>query len=90
MLRSRVFRRLPFQPLPRAQVPALIRGYHRIYDGAPDQLLAGIDDTYAHGTLRDWAVFTHTAAALCAEAGRAQVDEAVAANAYSLLGGGIR
>ena len=90
MLRSRVFRRLPFQPLPRLQVPELIRGYHRIYDGAPDKLLAGIDDTYGHGTLRDWAVFTHTAAALCAEAGRAHVDEAGAANAYTLLGGGIR
>jgi len=89
MLRSRVFRRLPFQPLPRAQVPALIRGYHPIYGGAADELLLDIDDTYAHGTLRDWAVFTHTAATLCAEAGREQVDKAVAANAYSLLGGGV-
>jgi len=34
-------------------------------------------------------MITHTAATLCAEAGRQQVDEAVAANAYSLLGGGV-
>ena len=34
-------------------------------------------------------MFTHTAAMLCAEAGREQVDEAVTANAYSLLGGGV-
>lgn len=47
MLRSRVFRRLPFQPLPRTQVPALIRSYHSIYGGAPDGLLLDIDDTYA-------------------------------------------
>lgn len=90
MLRSRVFRRLPFQPLPRVQVPALIRGYHSIYGAASDGLLLDIDDTYAHGTLRDWAVFTHTAATLCAESGREHVDETVAANAYSLLGGGAR
>jgi type II secretory pathway predicted ATPase ExeA len=70
MLRSRMFGRLPFQPLPRAQVPALIRGYHHVYGGAAAELLLDIDDTYAQSTLRDWAVFTHTAAALCAEAGR--------------------
>jgi len=34
MLRSRVFRRLPFQPLPRPQIPALIRGHHPIYQAA--------------------------------------------------------
>lgn len=90
MLRSRVFRRLPFTPLPRAQVPALIRGYHRIYTGAAEELLFDIDDTYAHGTLRDWAVFTHTAAGLCEQAGRDRVDAAAAGSAYTLLGGGIR
>jgi DNA transposition AAA+ family ATPase len=90
MLRSRVFRRLPFQLLPRAQIPELIRGYHSIYNGTDDSLLLDIDDTCAHGTLRDWAVFTRTAAALCAESGRDRVDEAVAASAYALLGGGVR
>lgn len=70
MLRSRIFRRLPFKPVPRAQVPALMRRYHPIYADAAEELLLDIDDVYAHGTLRDWAVFTHTAAALAADAGR--------------------
>jgi hypothetical protein len=89
MLRSRVFRRLPFKPVPRAGVPALMRGYHPIYADAADELLLDVDDVYAHGTLRDWAVFTHTAAALCGEAGRSGLDADVAANAYTLLGGGL-
>ncbi|MEV3986911.1 ATP-binding protein [Nonomuraea sp. NPDC049758] len=89
MLRSRVFRRLPFKPLDRAEVPALIRRYHPIYHGVADELLLDVDDTYAHGTLRDWAAFTHTAADLCRESGRAGVDAAIAANAYTLLGGGV-
>ncbi|MEV4395328.1 hypothetical protein [Nonomuraea sp. NPDC049607] len=65
MLRSRVFRRLPFKALPAAQVSELMRGYHPIYADADEQLLLDINDFYAHGTLRDWAAFTHTAAELC-------------------------
>jgi hypothetical protein len=89
MLRSRIFRRLPFKPLPRAQVPALMRRYHSIYTDTTEELLLDVDDVYAHGTLRDWAVFTHTAVALAADAGRDTVDPAVVANAYTLLGGGV-
>ncbi|WP_297700085.1 hypothetical protein [Mycobacterium sp.] len=55
----------------------------------PEELLLDIDDVYAHGTLRDWAVFTHTAAALCAEGDRDTVDAAAVANAYTLAGGGV-
>jgi DNA transposition AAA+ family ATPase len=88
MLRSRVFRRLPFQPIARAEIPALMRDYHPVYADVEDRLLLDIDDTYAHGTLRDWAAFTHTAADLCHEACRERVDADIAANAYTLLGGG--
>ncbi|MCK8678516.1 hypothetical protein [Streptomyces lichenis] len=28
-----------------------------------DELLVDVDNSYGHGTMRDWAVFTHTAAA---------------------------
>lgn len=87
MLRSRVFRRLPFKPLARKQVPALMRTYHPIYADAEEALLVDVDVVYAHGTLRDWAVFTHTAAALCREAGLATLSADVAGNAYALLGG---
>jgi len=89
MLRSRIFRRLPFKPIPPDQVPDLMRGYHPIYAGADDATLREIDAAYGHGHLRDWAVFTHTAAALCADSGRTRVDDTVIANAYTLLGGGL-
>jgi DNA transposition AAA+ family ATPase len=89
MLRSRIFRRLPFQPITRGQIPALIRDYHPIYAGVDDELLTEIDDAYAHGTLRDWAVFTHTAADLCCEDASDRIDERIVANAYALLGGAV-
>lgn len=86
MLRSRVFRRLPFKPVAREQVPALMRGYHPIYAETDEELLLDVDDAYAHGTLRDWAVFTHTAAELCREAKLTGLNAEVTANAYMLLG----
>jgi DNA transposition AAA+ family ATPase len=88
MLRSRVFRRLPFKQLERARIPDLMRAFHPIYETVTDDLLWQIDDGYAHGTLRDWAAFTHTAQGLCADAGREHLDESILANAYTLLGGG--
>ncbi|MFE0063469.1 AAA family ATPase [Streptomyces sp. NPDC059003] len=83
MLRSRVFRLLP------DDVPALIRDYHPIYTGADDELLHSIDELYGQGTMRAWAVFTHTAAALCHDAGRQCIDAEVINNALTLLGGGV-
>lgn len=88
MLRSRLFRMVPFKPIPRRDVAALMRAYHPIHAQTPQELLLEVDDTFAHGTLRDWASFTHTAAALCAEEGTDTLDAAVLANAYALLGGG--
>lgn len=66
-----------------------MRGYHQIYREVDDTLLWEVDDSYAHGTLRDWAAFTRTAAALCRESGRPHLDAGVIANAYTLLGGGL-
>jgi len=90
MLRSRVFRRLPFTPLPPNEVPALMRGYHPIYAQADERLLARIDDTFAHGSLRNWAVFTHTVARLGHDTGREHLDTDLVEAASSLLGGGMR
>jgi DNA transposition AAA+ family ATPase len=90
MLRSRVFRRLPFTPLPSGQVPTLMRGYHPIYGQADERLLAQIDDTFAHGSLRNWAVFTHTVARLGRDTGREQLDKELVEAASALLGGGVR
>ncbi|MFE2864915.1 AAA family ATPase [Embleya sp. NPDC059259] len=89
MLRSRIFRRLPFRPLAPDEVPDLMLAYHPIYDGADTTLLRTVDETYGHGTMRDWAVFTHTAASLCENSGRERVDTEVVENAFTLLGGGV-
>jgi hypothetical protein len=35
-------------------------------------------------------VFNHTAASLCTSTSRSGLDEAITANAYALLGGGIQ
>lgn len=67
-----------------------MRGYHRIYADVDAQLLALVDDSFAHGSLRNWAVFTHTAARLCADAGRHQLDADVVHSASALLGGGVQ
>ncbi|MFI0743334.1 hypothetical protein ACH4PU_35480 [Streptomyces sp. NPDC021100] len=89
MLRSRVFRRLPFRPLAAEEVPDLMRAYHPIYEGTDDALLRQIDELYGQGTMRDWAAFTHTAASICQDAGREHIDTEVIDNALTLLGGGL-
>jgi type II secretory pathway predicted ATPase ExeA len=90
MLASRVFRRLPFTRLDRPAVPALMRRYHPVYDGADEQLLLEIEDAYGKGMLRNWAVFTHAAVGLCGTAGTDRITAEVAGNVYAKLGGGIR
>ena len=64
MLRSRIYRRVALEPLTGRQVCGLMPPYHPIYDRDPELLLL-VDDHFAHGNLRDWAAFTHTATALC-------------------------
>jgi len=90
MLASRVFRRLPFTRLDRPAIPALMRRYHPVYDGAGDALLLEIEDAYGKGMLRNWAVFTHAAVGLCGTAGTGRITAEVAGNVYAKLGGGIR
>ncbi len=89
MLASRVFRRLPFTRLDRPAVPALMRRYHPVYDGADETLLLEIEDAYGKGMLRNWAVFTHAAVGLCGKAGIERITAEVAGNVYAKLGGGI-
>ncbi|MDQ6805837.1 MAG: AAA family ATPase [Actinomycetota bacterium] len=49
MLASRVFRRVSFAPLTRADVIAAIPAYHSLYTGVDAALLGLIDDLFAHG-----------------------------------------
>ena len=91
MLRSRIYRRVTFRPLTSQQVLGLIGDYHPLYQGVPDELVLFIDDHFAHGSWRNWAAFTHSAARLCEQTGRARVDQEIARNVFALHGGvGIR
>jgi hypothetical protein len=89
MLRSRIYRRVNVAPLSSVQVCELMGGFHPIYDGADRELLLLVDDHFAHGNLRDWASFTHSAAALCARHGRDRLDAEIARNIFAVHGGGI-
>ncbi len=61
MLRSRLHRRVVFRPLERSAILHAIPGYHELYENVHPELIGFIDDTFAHGNLRAWAEFTHTA-----------------------------
>lgn len=87
MLRSRIFRRVNVTPLTGAQVCELMGGFHPIYAGVEAEVLLLVDDHFAHGNLRDWAAFTHTAAKLCAEHGRDRLDAEIARNVFALHSG---
>lgn len=89
MLRSRVFRRVLFTPLPGDEVVRLIPGFHPIYKDASQDLIRFIDHYCGHGNFRNWASFTLSAVDLCAEVGRPRLDEQIARNAFALLGGGV-
>ena len=81
-------RRVTFRPLTGRQVLDLIPGYHPIYRGVADELIAFVDEHFGHGKFRNWASFTHSAQALCRQANRERVNEEVARNVFALHGGG--
>jgi hypothetical protein len=88
MLRSRIYRRIRFQPLTPAQVLAVLPGYHPLYADTDPEVLSLVDEHFAHGNWRNWAAFTHTAVGLVAETGRARLDEPLVRNVFALHGGG--
>lgn len=86
MLRSRIYRRVAFSALTDADVLKLIPAYHPIYANADPELLVLINDEAAHGRLRSWAAFTHTAAAICEYAGAAGINAKIARGTITQLG----
>lgn len=75
-------RRVNITPLTGEQVCELMDTFHPIYPGVEVLLL--VDDHFAHGNLRDWASFTHSAVKLCAEHGRDRIDAEIARNTFAL------
>jgi type II secretory pathway predicted ATPase ExeA len=60
MLRSRIYRRVEFQPLAVERILQHIPRFHWIYKDAAPELIREIDQTVARGNLREWTLFTHT------------------------------
>jgi type II secretory pathway predicted ATPase ExeA len=87
MLRSRIYRRIHFQPLSPQQVLQVLPGYHPLYAQTDPDLLSLVDESYAHGNRRAWASFTHTALELATQTGRAGLDEPLVRNVFALQGG---
>jgi hypothetical protein len=66
----------------------VIPGYHPIYRDVPAELIAKVDDRYAHGCFREWASFTRSALALCREQNTGVLTEPVARAVLELHAGG--
>jgi hypothetical protein len=88
MLRSRIYRRVRFARMPLDTVLEVIPAYHPLYQGAAPELLALVDDRYAHGCFREWASFTHSALALCHEQHATDLSEEIARAVLELHAGG--
>jgi type II secretory pathway predicted ATPase ExeA len=63
MLRSRIYRHVRFAPLDLRTVLEVIPRYHPVYTEVPAEVIAEVDERYAHGTFRNWASFTHSVVA---------------------------
>lgn len=87
MLRSRLYHRVAFAPLTPEAVLRVIPRFHPIYHDADRELLALIDETFAHGYFRDWVTFTHSAMRTCEQAG-CELDERIVRAVFTLHDGG--
>ncbi len=70
-------------------MPSILRaipGYHELYENVGFELIGLIDDTFAHGNLRAWAEFTHTALEIRDTDG--PLTETVARAVFALHDGG--
>lgn len=90
MLASRVYRRVRFAPLTRADVLTAIPAYHPIYADTDEAVIALVDDVFAHGNLRNWAAFTDSALRLRRRVGHNALDEQLTRNVFALHGGANR
>ena len=60
MLRSGIYRHVRFAPMDLSTVLEVIPRYHPVYADVEQEVIAEVDDRYAHGTFRHWASFTHS------------------------------
>ena len=86
MLLSRIQRAVEFDDLSEGDVLALIPTYHGIFKGVEPDLVRLIDDRFAAGNLRNWALFTVTAADICKASKTIHVSRDIALDAIARIG----
>lgn len=74
MLRSRIQHRVEFFRMPLQEVPALVRAFHPVWQGATDDQLIAIDERRCLGVWRNWAKFTGTVLYLSEKMGKEPLD----------------
>lgn len=84
-LKSRIHRRVRFKPQSRDWLRRTLPKYHPIYARCDVDLIDEIDERSAHGELRSWAIFTHTAMEEAAALGRGTLDRDVAERTLKLI-----
>jgi DNA transposition AAA+ family ATPase len=77
MLRSRVVAQHRLAPLTVEDVLEALPRFHAIYKGADLALLVQVNDAYARGNFRNWAIFTKQAARECQRQSKRQLTEDV-------------
>lgn len=83
-LESRIHRRVAFSGLSRGEVLELMPNYHPLYARTPPEVIAFVEDNFAHGNLRAWARFTHDAERLCEQRGLTKLDMELATGVFML------
>lgn len=86
MLRSRLYHRVAFSPLTPEAVLRVIPRFHPLYGDVDPELLALIDERFAHGYFREWVTFTHAALRTCGQLDQG-LDEPIARAVFALHGG---
>lgn len=88
MLASRVYRRIVFSPLTEAVLTKAIPKYHPIYERTDRRVIEEILERCDITQLRTLAIFTDTAARLCAESGEPRLTSTIVSHAIALMGRG--
>ncbi|MDR7276002.1 ATP-binding protein [Catenuloplanes atrovinosus] len=84
MLRSRISQRQEFKALLPVEVPSLMRAYHPLYRDADDDLITYVDESYANGQWRSWAIFSFNAVEVAQRVGRSHIDWEIVENTFAM------
>jgi hypothetical protein len=86
MLQSRVIRAVEITPLRNDDLLDMIPRYHPIYEHLDHELIIDINDRFARGIFRNWAVFTATARTVLRRAPEPALNKRFVDDVLALVG----